>query len=101
MQRFLVFFLAVVGAAITSASQLQLTFENDCFLPDKSLGKGDHDYTHGTGFEYIDNNFFHYKAGQNIYAPSDLRRKDHILGDRPYAGIIYGGVGYEFFIAPQ
>lgn len=97
MQRLLVFLLAIAGVVRTSASQMQLTLENDCFLPDKSLGKGDHDYTHGTGFEYIDNNFFHYKVGQNIYAPSDLRRKDHINGDRPYAGIIYGGIGYEFF----
>ena len=32
-----------------------------------------------------------------MYAPSDLRRSDHIEGDRPYAGIIYGGAGYEFF----
>ncbi len=32
-----------------------------------------------------------------MYAPSDLRREDHIVGDRPYAGVIYGGVGYEFF----
>ena len=84
-------------SCMSFGSQLNLIFENDCFLPDKSLGKGDHDYTHGTGFEYIDNNFIHYKAGQNMYAPSDLRRKDHIVGDRPYAGIIYGGIGYEFF----
>ena len=63
MQRFLVFLLVVAGAAGTSASQLQLTLENDCFLPDKSLGKGDHDYTHGTCVEYIDNSFFHYKVG--------------------------------------
>lgn len=79
------------------ASQFTATLENDCFMPDKSLGKGDHDYTHGTGFEYVDNNFIHYKASQNMYAPSDLKRYDHIVGDRPYAGIIYGGVGYEFF----
>jgi hypothetical protein len=32
-----------------------------------------------------------------MYAPSDLKRKDHIKGDRPYAGIIYGGIGHEFF----
>ena len=79
------------------ASQVNLTLENDVFMPTKSLGKGDHDYTHGTGFEYISDNFLHYKLGQNMYAPSDLKRKDHIEGDRPYAGIIYGGVGYEFF----
>lgn len=35
-----------------------------------------------------------------MYAPSDLRRKDHIKGDRPYCGMIYGGVGYEFFKDP-
>lgn len=90
--------IAFFSIALTCiASQLNLTLENDCFLPDKSLGRGDHDYTHGTGFEYVDNNFIHYKAGQNMYAPSDLRRSDHIEGDRPYAGIIYGGVGYDFF----
>lgn len=32
-----------------------------------------------------------------MYAPSDLTQKDHIPGDRPYAGILYGGIGYEFF----
>jgi len=32
-----------------------------------------------------------------MYAPSDLKRSNHIKGDRPYAGLIYGGVGYEFF----
>ena len=32
-----------------------------------------------------------------MYAPSDLSREDHIKGDRPYAGILYGGAGYEFF----
>ena len=35
-----------------------------------------------------------------MYAPSDLRKKDHIKGDRPYCGMIYGGVGYEFFKDP-
>lgn len=97
MQWVFVFLLATVGAIGASASQLQLALENDCFLPDKSLGKGDHDYTHGTCVEYIDNSFFRWKIGQNMYAPSDLKQKDHIPGDRPYAGILYGGVGYEFF----
>jgi len=45
------------------ASFSTLTLENDCFLPDKSLGRGDEDFTHGTGFEYVDNNFIHYKVG--------------------------------------
>ena len=97
MIKHLLAFSLVLACIASYASQFNLTLENDCFLPDKSLGKGDHDYTHGTGFEYVDNNFIHYKAGQNMYAPSDLKIKDHIEGDRPYAGIIYGGVGYEFF----
>lgn len=92
-------FAATFGV-VAVAAQLNFTLENDCFLPDKSLGRGDHDYTHGTGIEFIDDNFVHYKLGQNMYAPSDLKRSDHIVGDRPYAGIIYGGVGYEFFRDP-
>ena len=74
------------------AAQFNATIENDALMK-----AGDNDYTHGTGFEFIDDSFMHYKLGQNMYAPSDLRRSDHIEGDRPYAGIIYGGVGYEFF----
>lgn len=95
MKRLLTLLLLVPLAAF--CAQMNLTLENDCFLPDKSLGKGDHDYTHGTGVEYIGDDFMYYKVGQNMYAPSDLKRSDHIKGDRPYAGIIYGGVGYEFF----
>lgn len=78
--------------SITYSSSVFITIEND------ALSKsGDNDYTHGTGFEYITDNFMHYKVGQNMYAPNDLSRSDHIVGDRPYAGFIYGGVGYEFF----
>jgi len=32
-----------------------------------------------------------------MYAPDDLRLKEHIPGDRPYAGMLIGGFGYEFF----
>lgn len=75
---------------------VNLTFENDCFLPTKAFGKGDHDYTHGTCFEVI-NGLDHLKLGQNMYAPADLTKKEHIKGDRPYAGILYGGLGREMF----
>ena len=54
-------FCFCVFAAYGSA--LNMTLENDCFLPDKSLGKGDHDYTHGTGIEYVSDDFIHYKVG--------------------------------------
>ena len=90
-------FVAYVLPFLCFAAQFNLILENDTFLPDKSLGRGDHDYTHGTCLEFIDDDFMHYKLSQNMYAPSDLSRVDHIEGDRPYAGLIYGGVGYEFF----
>ena len=81
---------------VVAASQFNAIIENDALMK-----AGDNDYTHGTGFEYITDSLYHFKVGQNMYAPSDLRREDHIVGDRPYAGIIYGGVGYEFFDDPQ
>lgn len=73
----------------SKALDTYLTFENDALI-----SAGDNDYTHGTCFEVVDFDW-HYKVGQNMYAPSDLTRKDHIVGDRPYAGLIYGGVGKE------
>lgn len=87
--------IAVVFATAIFAfsSQFNVSIENDTL----KVPSSDDDYTHGTGFEYVNDSFMHFKLGQNMYAPSDLRRKDHIVGDRPYAGIIYGGVGYEFF----
>lgn len=68
-----------------------LSMENDSFI-----SAGDNDYTHGTCLELADG-MWKYKLGQNMYAPADLTKKEHIKGDRPYAGLIYGGVGAEFF----
>ena len=88
-----------VAAACTSAclasGSAKLTFENDALM-----GAGDHDYTHGTCFE-VTEGLWHWKVGQNMYAPSDLKRSDHIVGDRPYAGILYGGIGKELFYDPS
>jgi hypothetical protein len=71
------------------------TMENDTFLR-----KDDSDYTHGTKFEVVDDNRFHYMISQTMYAPPDLREKHHIPGERPYAGMLIGGIGYEFFQDP-
>lgn len=32
------------------------------------------------------------KAGQSVYTPRDLKREDLITDDRPYAGLLYGGI---------
>lgn len=69
------------------------TMENDTFLR-----KDDSDYTHGTRLDLINNDtLFHYMIQQTMYAPPDLRNKHHVPGERPYAGMLIGGVGYEFF----
>lgn len=73
------------------------TLENDTFLR-----KDDSDYTHGTRFDLIDTDtLFHYMIQQTMYAPPDLRNKHHIPGERPYAGMLIGGVGYEFLQNPD
>lgn len=93
-------FTAAFSAALVSCGLqaspvgVYLTMENDCFKGPQS----DDDYTHGTCIEARDG-LWSYKLGQNMYAPHDLKREDHIEGDRPYAGIIYGGVGREILFA--
>ena len=75
------------------AIESRLTMENDTFLK-----KDDSDYTHGTKFEIVDKDLgLHYMVQQTMYAPPDLSLKHHEPGDRPYAGMLIGGVGYEFF----
>jgi len=80
----------------TLALETYLTMENDTFLK-----RADDDYSHGTKFEVIDSNRVHLMIEQNLYAPGDLRKEEHIKGDRPYCGMLIGGIGYEFFQDPQ
>ena len=85
--------LAIAGAV--HGIETYLTMENDTFLV-----KQDNDYTHGTELKVVDDKW-HYLIEQNMYAPSDLRKKEHIKGDRPYCGLLLGGIGYEFFYDPE
>lgn len=72
-------------------AELYLTMEND------ALVKHDDDYTHGTELEFVNDRGVHFLASQTMYAPSDLKREDHIKGDRPYCGMLLGGLGYELY----
>lgn len=86
----------MVSLTLLSLSSLgfetYLTMENDTFS-----AKRDSQYTHGTKIEVVTDNGCHFLASQTMYAPHDLRQKEHIDGDRPYCGMLLGGVGYEFF----
>ena len=89
--------ILVVTLVSFSVSGLEtyLTMENDALL------KEDNDYTHGTKGEVVTDDGFHYMVSQTMYAPNDLRLKEHVDGDRPYAGMIIGGIGYEFLQQPM
>lgn len=56
----------------------------------------DNDYTHSAGFEFINDYGTYLKLGQNMYAPSNLKRKDYIKEDRPYAGNKIYSIVYVF-----
>lgn len=86
--------ITIMCLAATTAFGLEtvLTMENDTFLK-----RSDSDYTHGTKAEVVTDDGVHYMASQTMYAPNDLRKKEHVPGERPYAGMLIGGVGYEFF----
>ena len=80
---------------MTSFGQFEtrLTMENDTFLK-----QDDSDYTHGTKFEIVDDvHGMHYMVQQTMYAPPNLDLTHHVPGDRPYAGVLIGGIGHEFF----
>lgn len=83
-------------ASAAFANGVYLNLENDCLLQQHR----DEDYTHGTEFrvEYGDWTF---KAQQNMYTPDDITRYDHIVGDRPYCGMLIGGIGRELFKDPE
>lgn len=87
--------VCIALAKVSNASSLYATMENDIFF------HHDDDYTHGTKVEYVTNDLWHFNIQQNMYAPADLSRKDHIVGDRPYCGMLIGGIGKELFADPK
>ena len=72
------------------------TLENDTLLK-----RADDDYTNGAKLEYVTDSGIHAMVSQTMYAPGDLRKTEHIVGDRPYCGMLIGGIGYEFFQNPE
>lgn len=90
------FVVATMLTSLCSATEAILTFENDAILK----GGEDNDYTHGTRGEVVTDGGYHFMLSQTMYAPDDLRKEHHVKGERPYAGMLLGGIGYEFFQDP-
>jgi lipid A 3-O-deacylase len=86
-----------------------IVFENDIFAG------SDSDYTNGVRFSWLSsedhmpylanrianllplagngNKRISIAAGQSMFAPEDLSRRDLVIGEQPYAGWLYGSVG--------
>ena len=94
MKHIITFVACCLASVCVYGVDAYLTMENDCFLVQQ-----DNDYSHGTGLKIVDDRW-HYSVNQNMYTPSDLRVKEHIKGDRPYCGMLIGGIGYEFVNDP-
>ena len=90
--------IAFLAVWVCHGLESYFTLENDSMAP---LGPSDDDFTNGARLELIDDARWHYMLSQTMYAPHDLSAKHHIPGDRPYAGMLIGGVGYELFQNPQ
>lgn len=92
---------------------ITLTLEND------SLASGrDKNYTHGTRLTYFDSDIMpeklgkfaeeivpnfdvndttiaYFSLGQNLYTPEDIELRTPDKDDRPYAGFLYGSLGFD------
>ena len=93
MKHLAIFLVAALVCSFVHADSIALRLENDCLL---QTGR-DEDYTHGTGLEYWYKDEWRFTLQQNMYTPNDIKRHDHIVGDRPYAGWLGVGIGKELF----
>lgn len=78
-----------LAASLAFAGQANVELVNDCFFHDDS------DLTHATRIEYVHDTGIRFAVGQNMYTPYDLRNADQVPGRHPYAGYLYGAVGYR------
>lgn len=86
---FLILLLIVSGCSIPRLGRVSLTEENDWF---SSGGKSDNNYTQGLAIGLTrDNDYF--KVGQQIWTPDNLKQKEIITTDTPYAGWLYSEYG--------
>ncbi|MDX2073781.1 MAG: lipid A deacylase LpxR family protein [Alphaproteobacteria bacterium] len=112
-----VLFLAIISPALAAEEVREeddkgifnVVIENDIFAG------SDSDYTNGVRFAWLSseenmpgwiqsvaralpiagdgNKRLSVAAGQSMFAPEDLSRRDLVSGDQPYAGWLYGSVG--------
>ena len=79
----------ILLAMATYGDQVSLYLENDVIF------STDHYYTHGTRIEYWPSaGDWNASIGQNMYTPDDKLVAALQPYDRPYAGYLYGAVGY-------
>lgn len=87
--RFYAFAAALVLCAAASADRFSAGFENDVVF------HKDCDYTHATKLGYELDSGLYFGIGQNMYTPDDKKNQEPVYGQHPYAGYLYGEIGYS------
>ena len=95
LQYFSFVFVFVFWTMLSSsfAGQVSIMGENDV------TAHTDHYFTHGTRFQYADNDNWGIAIGQNMYTPDDKKATYLVPDDRPYAGYLYGSGFYTYYLA--
>jgi len=86
MKKILLILLITISPLFSFGDQFSIMAENDLTY------HTDHYFTHGTVFQYTQDNNLGYSIGQNIYTPDDKKATYLIPNDRPYAGYLYGSI---------
>src|SRR5690625_4210428 len=64
------------------------------------LNEADSKFSEKAGAETAGQNLV-VRIGQNMYTPEDMKRTDLIENDRPYAGLLYMGLGWNRRVHPE
>jgi len=101
MKRLVLILAILVMGCYAVADSVEVAMENDI------VAKTDQHYTHGTRITYsypVESSLFPDKKssrswvlGQYMYTPRNIRAEEMVIGDRPYAGWLYGAFDVSFY----
>jgi len=101
MKKYISILVAFMVGCYAVADSVEVAMENDI------VAKTDQHYTHGTRITYsypVESSLFpdkdsirRWSVGQYMYTPRNIRVEEIQVGDRPYAGWLYGAVSASFY----
>lgn len=100
-------FVSVVVFAQKNPAEVGIVFENDLY----TSSVNDKYYTNGFEFFYrylvqndnekVNKKMIEFRLGQHIFNPQTIRAADIFKNDRPFAGYLFGEIGYSTFYQNQ